>query len=123
MRHPFDLFIRFLSFIFLLLFNSLFLIYIGILKDLLGGIIEKPRISEVAAEGLEGGRVSEAVADPFVGNNGIVDILTANGITVEVKLTNVTLCAERDKYGNVTEIVKVMIDGRNAERAHRGNEH
>ena len=71
---------------------------------------------------LEGGCKIEAVADALVGVDGEVDVLALDEIALHVNFILPILAAEGAEDREVAEIIEVMDDRRNAERAHGGKE-
>ena len=64
----------------------------------------------------------EAVADALVGVDRVVDVLAAHDGPVVQDLVFVVLAAEGDEHGHIAEVIQMMDDRRNAERAHGGKE-
>lgn len=100
-----------------LLFSRLF-IDVGIGSYLFRGIIKQPGIRKKAAKNLKSGGVGKAVADSFVSNDGIVNIFSSYSLSVGSKLARMAFCTECDKNRNVSEIIQMVIYGRDSERAH-----
>ena len=64
----------------------------------------------------------EAVTDTLVRVHGVVHILALHDRPVGLHLVLAVFAAERDENGQVAEIVEMVYDRRNAERAHGGEE-
>ena len=77
----------------------------------------------VLFERLERGGVLEAVAGTLVGNDLKVNYLFRGDVSVSVKLVYLSLCAVRDKYGEISKIVEMVVYRLDAERAHAGDDH
>lgn len=76
-------------------------------------------VGQQALEVLERGGVIEAVADALVGVDGEVDVLALDEIALHVNFILPILAAEGAEDREVAEIIEVMDDRRNAERAWR----
>ena len=88
-----------------------------------GRIDQKLRILDVATPILKGGGVFEAVTDSFVGDYLHIDNLFLYDVALAIDLVDTALGSIRDEYGQVAEIIKMMIYGLDAERTHAGDYH
>ena len=72
---------------------------------------------------LEEGSIVEAVYDSFVQSELAVKVLLLHHGAIFLDFQGAALAAEGAKDGEVTEVVQMVINGRNAQAAHGGEEH
>ena len=76
-----------------------------------------------AAHHFEGGGEVEAVADALIGDDLEVHHTALLQGTVALLAIGGTLDAVGDEDGEVTEVIDMVIDGLDPQRAHGGNDH
>ena len=95
---------------------TLFLVYI--LQDLCGRSCKTLGILNVSLERLERRGEIKSVADSLVCNYLYIDNATLLYVSFRVGSADRSLFTVSDKYGQVSEIVYMMVDGLYSERAH-----
>ena len=101
---------------------DLFSISIDIIDYALGLFIQPIGIGKITLHKLESGGKIETVTDAFIGHDGEIYVFMLDDAAVILHLALAALDAESHEYGDIAEIIEVMIDGRNAEGAHAGDE-
>ena len=85
-------------------------------------IIKQMRIAQIVLHVLEGGGVVVSVAYTLVGNYGVVYVAANLGGAVELGVALLMLGTEGEENRHCAEVVKMMINRRNAERAEVGDD-
>lgn len=88
-----------------------------ILDHFLGRDFQQSRVVHIHLHVLERGGVIIPVAHALIHDGHEVDVLALDRLALAVELDRLALGAEGDEHRQVAEVVQVMIDRRDAERA------
>ena len=80
-------------------------------------------VFEVVAQVFESAGVVVAVADALVADDLVVHVLVLHGLAVTVQLHLAPLGAEGQEHRQVAEVVDVVVNGADAQRAQVGDDH
>ena len=86
--------------------------------DNLGGIVKDFRVHQKTLIVLEECGIVVAVNDPLIQNEFDIDVLALNHGTIFLDFVGAPLAAKATEDRQITEIVQMMNDWRNTERAH-----
>ena len=96
---------------------------VDILVDLLRGDLKQRGVGDEAVNELEGRGIVVPVNGALVEDELAVNILALDDVAVAVELVNMALCTEGDEHGQGAEVIDMVIDGADAERAEVGYYH
>ena len=94
-----------------------------ILDHFLGRDFQQRRVVHIHLHVLERGGVIIPVAHALVHDGHEVNVLALDRLALAVELDRLALGAEGDEHRQGAEVIQVVIDRRNAERAHVGDDH
>ena len=94
---------------------------VDILHNRFGGRIKQPRIFEQPAQIFQCCSIVKSVTDPFVHDDGVFYNRFSLHAPFRRQFVFVFFGAKREKNRNVSEIIQMVENGRNAKRPHGGN--
>ena len=95
----------------------------NVLHHVFWGDIKLFRVPEVTLQIFKRRGKIKSVANSLIGHNGVIDVFFPYDRTVFLEFIYPAFCAESQENGHIPEIIQMMDNGRDPQRAQIGNNH